>query len=85
LTTAVLFLCTGNVCRSQMAEGIARALMILASAFASLAADGCRCQHTLDAALLTPPDAIDAAARLRLHAVPARRLGGDVKVVAGAA
>lgn len=70
---------------SVLMANVARAKAILASAFASLAADDCSCQHTLDAALLTRPDAIDAAARLRLHAVIARRLGGDVKVVAGAA
>ncbi|MBK8172853.1 MAG: S-methyl-5'-thioadenosine phosphorylase [Sandaracinaceae bacterium] len=70
---------------SVLMANVARAKAILASAFASLTANDCACQHTLDAALLTRPDSIDAAARLRLHAVLARRLGGDVKGIAGAA
>lgn len=36
----------------------------------------CACQTSLDAALVTPPDAIDGPARSRLGAILARRLGG---------
>lgn len=34
----------------------------------------CACQHALDSALVTPPEHIPAAGRLRLHALLARRL-----------
>jgi 5'-methylthioadenosine phosphorylase len=36
----------------------------------------CACQRALDTALVTPPDGIPAAARERLGAILARRLGG---------
>jgi len=52
-----------------------RARSILARAVASLDPGApCACRTALDAALLTPPEAIDAKARVRLHAVLARRL-----------
>ena len=70
---------------SILMANVRRAKAILALAFTSLAADDCACQHALDAALVTRPVAIDAAARLRLHAVLARRLGVDGKPVEGVA
>lgn len=40
----------------------------------------CSCRTTLDMGLMTPPEAIGAAARLRLHAILARRLAPAEKL-----
>lgn len=51
---------------------------ILARALAAIdPARTCACQSSLDAALVTPPKAVDAGARTRLAAILARRLGGS--------
>jgi len=68
-----------------LTANVARAKAILSSTFAALTAGDCTCQHALDDALLTRPDAIDTAARVRLHALLERRLDRDAKVVEGAA
>ncbi len=68
-----------------LTANVARAKAILSSTFAALTADDCTCQHALDDALLTRPDAIDTAARVRLHALLERRLDRGANVVRGAA
>lgn len=57
-----------NVATSQ--EAIRQVLPRLANL------GGCGCRNSLDAALVTAPDAISAEARARLEPVLARRLGG---------
>ncbi|MBA3459575.1 MAG: S-methyl-5'-thioadenosine phosphorylase [Deltaproteobacteria bacterium] len=54
-----------------------KARRILGDALATLdPARTCSCQRSLDAALVTPVDAIDDAARRRLGVILSRRLGG---------
>ncbi len=58
--------------------GVGAARRILARALATIdPARTCTCRTSLDVALVTPPDAIDAPARSRLAAILARRLGGS--------
>jgi 5'-methylthioadenosine phosphorylase len=58
--------------------GVGAARRILARALQTIdPARTCACQTSLDAALVTPADAIDAPARSRLAAILARRLGGS--------
>jgi 5'-methylthioadenosine phosphorylase len=58
--------------------GVGAARTILVRALQTIdPARTCACQTSLDAALVTPPDAIDAPARSRLAAILARRLGGS--------
>jgi 5'-methylthioadenosine phosphorylase len=59
-----------------MRANVARARAILVRTLAALdPAARCACQSSLDTALATPPDEIDAAARARLGPILARRLG----------
>jgi len=58
--------------------GVGAARRILARALETIdPARTCACQRSLDAALVTPPDAIDGPARSRLAAILARRVGGS--------
>nr|MBA3502081.1 MTAP family purine nucleoside phosphorylase [Deltaproteobacteria bacterium] len=62
---------------SVLRANVEAARRILARALEVLdPARTCSCQHSLDAALVTPPEAISARARERLAAILARRLSG---------
>ncbi len=72
---------TGSVTMTEvlavMRANTERARAILAATIAALdPATPCECHTSLDAALATPPGAIDAAARTRLGPILARRLAG---------
>ena len=59
----------------QLRRNVDMARQILAGALAVIdPARVCTCQRVLDSALVTPPETIQAAARVRLHALLARQL-----------